>query len=93
MDFAKLSIKSFAFAAGVLWGFAVLFVGLANLMWPDYGRAFLDCVASIYPGYDGVPSIVSVVILTAYGVIDGSIGGIVFAWLYNLCASKKESIT
>ena len=29
--------KALAFTSGVIWGGALLFVGLANLAWADYG--------------------------------------------------------
>ncbi|MDD5217576.1 MAG: hypothetical protein PHN49_00780 [Candidatus Omnitrophica bacterium] len=81
----KISVKGFAFAAAMLWGGAVFFVGLANLQWPGYGKAFLDLVASVYPGYEALPTLKSLLIGTAYAIVDGTIGGSLFALLYNLC--------
>ena len=80
----KLNIKALALATGLIWGGAILVVGLANLVWPDYGRAFLDVTASIYPGYHPGTGVGSVVMGTLYGLLDGTIGGAIFAWLYNL---------
>ncbi len=79
----RLSVKSFAMAIGLIWGGAVLLVGIANLIWPSYGVAFLELAASIYPGYD-IGGIGSVIVGTLYALIDGFIGGAIFAWLYNL---------
>jgi len=36
-----------------------------------------------------IPAVGSVIIGTLYALLDGAIGGLVFAWLYNLCASRK----
>ena len=47
----RLSIKAMAVAFGIFWGACVLFVGMANNIWPSYGLALLQLCASIYPGY------------------------------------------
>ena len=41
--------KALALTSGVIWGGALLFVGLANLLWAGYGQAFLNLMASVYP--------------------------------------------
>ena len=46
----RLSIKAMAVAFGIFWGACVLFVGIANNIWPSYGPALLQLCASIYPG-------------------------------------------
>ncbi|MBI3044641.1 MAG: hypothetical protein HYY78_17625 [Betaproteobacteria bacterium] len=79
----KLNIGAFTLAVGLFWGGAILLVGVSNLIWPGYGRAFLQLVSSMYPGYTGGATIGQVVIGTLYGLVDGAIGGAVFAWLYN----------
>ena len=81
----KLNIKALAIASGVLWGSAMLFTGFANMMWPGYGAAFLEAVSSIYPGYEpgGWGQVING---TLYAVVDGAIGGGIFAWIYNLFA-------
>lgn len=87
----RLNITALALAAGLIWGGALLVVASANLIWPEYGRAFLDVVASIYPGYHRGTGIGSVVFGSFYGLADGAIGGAVFAWLYNLLARRQTS--
>jgi len=79
----KLGVKGLALASAILWGFAMLVMGLSNLVWGSYGQQFLQTMASIYPGYHATRSIAEVVVGTLYGVADGLIGGAVFAWLYN----------
>lgn len=80
----KLSVKGLAFASGVTWAVVILFVGTINLLVPSYGFAFLDFIDSIYPGYHQGSGFSGVVIGTLYGLLDASIGGAIFAWLYNL---------
>lgn len=82
----KLSIKALAIASAVIWGGAMLITGLANMMWPDYGKAFLDIMASVYPGYSANGGIGQVVNGTLYAAVDGLIGGAIFAWIYNFFA-------
>ena len=79
----KLSVKGLALASGILWGIAILGMGLANLIWGSYGQQFLQLMASVYPGYHATRSIAEVIVGTLYGFVDGLIGGAVFAWLYN----------
>ena len=83
----KLSIKGLAIASAILWGIALLLVGIANLMWPPYGIAFLEMAASIYPGFEVGTGMTGVIVSTLYGVVDAGIGGAIFAWLYNLFAT------
>ncbi|HUL34398.1 MAG TPA: hypothetical protein VL128_10980 [Candidatus Eisenbacteria bacterium] len=80
----KLSGKSMAFAGTVLWGGAILFVGLINLALPTFGLRFLEMIGSVYPFFHASRSIGDVLIGTADGLIDGAIAGFLFAWLYNL---------
>jgi hypothetical protein len=82
----KLSIKGLALASGILWGGSILLVGLINLIWPAYGVAFLDLAQSIYPGYGA--GFWGLIVGTLYGVVDGAVGGAIFAWLYNTFAGS-----
>ena len=88
----RLNVIAFSVTFGLIWGGAILVVATANLIWPDYGRAFLELAAAIYPGYQPGPSIGSIVTGTLYGLVDGAIGGAVFAWLYNLLLRRFPSV-
>ncbi|MGA8541214.1 MAG: hypothetical protein WB566_17055 [Terriglobales bacterium] len=79
----KFSVKGLALASGILWGLAMLGMGLANLIWSSYGQQFLQTMASVYFGYHATRSIAEVIVGTLYGAVDGLVGGAVFAWLYN----------
>jgi hypothetical protein len=77
----KLNVKAVTISFALIWAASIFLVGLANLKWPNYGRVFLDCIASIYPGYKGTASFGQVIVGTLYGLVDAAIGGAVFAVL------------
>ena len=79
----KLSVKGLAIAFAIVWGGVIFVVGLANLISETYGVAFLEVIASVYPGFQLEGSFGSVIVGTLYGALDGAIGGFVFGWLYN----------
>lgn len=84
----RVSIKGISIAAGVLWGGAILFVGLINLARPSYGLSFLQMVSSVYPGFHASRNLADVLTGTGYALIDGAIAGLLFGWLYNLSAGR-----
>ena len=77
----------------VIWGGALLCVGLANLLWAGYGQAFLNLMASVYPVYEAGASIGQVMLATIYGLVDGAIAGLIFGWLYNRLATGGRAET
>ncbi|MGB8459919.1 MAG: hypothetical protein WCE50_19505 [Candidatus Acidiferrum sp.] len=85
----RLSLKGMAVAGGLLWGGAILFVELINLVRPTYGVSFLEVISSVYPFFHVSRSFAAVVIGTIDGLIDGAIAGLLFAWLYNLSAADR----
>lgn len=84
----KLSWKSLALACALLWGGAMLLVGLINLAVPAYGVAFLREVGSVYPGFYNSRTFTDVLLGTVYGLVDGAIAGALFGWLYNSFAER-----
>lgn len=79
----RFNVIALSVTAALFWSGAILLVGLANLVWPGYGGAFLELVASIYPGYHPGQGLASIITATLYGLVDGAIGGAIFGWLYN----------
>ncbi len=79
----KLSTSGLTVTMALLWGGAALFCGLANLIWPSYGVAFLQLISSVYPGYHATRGVGSVVVGTLYALLDGAVCGFLFGWLYN----------
>jgi ABC-type phosphate transport system permease subunit len=84
----KLNLKALTLSLAILWGACVLLVGLANLFWSGYAAAFLNLLASIYPGYHASGSFGDLIVGTLYAVLDGAMGGLIFGWLYNYLAGK-----
>jgi len=97
MDQCKLSVKAVALTSSVLWGACVLIVGICNVFWPDYGTDFLLVLSSLYPGYQAMPEVVSVLIGTAWALLDGALCGLLVAVIYNAfagccgCCSKEKT--
>ncbi len=87
----KLNLKAFALTAGILCAAAMLLTGLANLIWTGYGVAFLQLMASLYPGYHADGTIFDLVMGTLYALVDGAIAGLVFGWLYNTFVGKRSA--
>jgi len=92
----SLNTKALALTSGLFWGGAVLTVGLINLARPSYGKQFLTLIGSIYPGYHAKPTARDVATGTAYALLDGVVGGAVFAAVYNQVeprvASRRKSL-
>jgi hypothetical protein len=84
----KLSIRGMAWTCGLIWGGCVLCVGLAHLVFPGYGSSLLAGVSSIYPGFHGARNFGDALLGTGYALVDGGLGGLIFAWLYNAFASE-----
>ena len=73
MKVEKLSLKAMAMTGAVFWGLSVFVVGIVNLAAPTYGLTFLWFASSVYPGYKAEPTLISVLIGTAYAFLDGAI--------------------
>lgn len=85
----RLSIKGLTLSCGLLWGGALLCVGLIRLASPSYAAEFVAEISSIYPGYHGGTGLGDVLLGAVYGVIDGALGGFFFGWLYNLFSGQS----
>jgi hypothetical protein len=75
----SLSIKGLGLSLGLTWGVGVIFIGLAGSV--GWGRPVVDLLGSFYLGFG--PSIGGSLIGGVWAFIDGAVGGIVIAWLYN----------
>ena len=76
----KKEIKRFAIAGGIIWG-GVMFLTTIAALATGYGMAFLQVMASIYPGYTitATGSIVGLI----YGFLDVFICVYVSTWVYE----------
>jgi hypothetical protein len=81
-----ISLKAICLSCAILWGSAVLMVGLIHMAAPSYGGEFLRLISSVYPGADSLPTFGRVLLGTIYGFADGAICGLLFGWLYRILA-------
>jgi len=86
----RFSVRTLALTCGILWAVTFFLMALSNLVWPGYGVAFLDLMDSVYPGYTP-GGFGSVIMGSLYALLDGAIGGAVFAWLYNRILGSREA--
>lgn len=90
----RLSVRGMTIAAGLLWGAAILGVGLIHMADPSYGGNFLQMTSSVYPGFHSAGTAGSLAIGTIEGLIDGAIAGLVLSLLYNaFTRARKEAQT
>ena len=87
----KLNLKALTISVAVVWAGAVLIVGVANAIWPGYGKAFLMVLASIYPGFGATGTVGDALVGSGYALVDAAIVGLIFGWLYNFIAGAKSS--
>jgi hypothetical protein len=77
----KLNVKAFALTAAILCG-----LGLFLLTWWiilfEGASGDKTLIGLVYRGYSISP--LGSLIGLAWGFVDGLIGGVIFAWLYNL---------
>lgn len=87
----RLSPLALGLSLGVLWALSVILIALLN-MTLGYGVGFISTVGSVYVGY--AASMGGILIGAVFALIDGIIGGVLIAWLYNLfskcnCCCKR----
>ncbi|UCF44146.1 MAG: bacteriophage holin [Planctomycetota bacterium] len=86
----KLNIKAFALAFGLIWGF-----GLFALTWWiiafEGATGDVTMIGRLYRGYSISPA--GSFIGLVWALADGLVGGLIFAWLYNLLADKLTKTT
>jgi hypothetical protein len=84
----KLSVRAWAITWGLFFGGTVAVVGLINMFVSGYGQPVLDLFASLYPGYSASGSLSDWVLGIVLAVVDGLIGGAIFAWLHNAVSRR-----
>lgn len=78
---AKLSVKALALSMGIIWGAALIIMGIVAMLAPDYASGFVTAVGSLYVGYSA--TVGGIIIGAVWGFVDAAIGGALIAWLYN----------
>ncbi len=81
----KLNVKAFGVACGLVWGLGV-FLLTWWIMAFDGATGELTWLGRVYRGYN--ISAVGSFIGLAWALVDGFVGGVILAWLYNLLVSK-----
>ena len=83
----KLNVKAFALSFGLIWGFGLFFLTWWIMAF-DGATGEVMFIGRVYRGYNISP--IGSLIGLAWALIDGWIGGAIFAWLYNLIASRNS---
>ena len=76
----KLNIKAMAIAFGLVWGIS-LFVITWWIILLEGPSNTVTFIGKFYLGYSLTP--IGSIIGFIWGLVDGAIGGAMFAWLYN----------
>ena len=77
---AKLDAKALGLSIGILWGASLILMGLCAPICP-WAQHFVNVLAPFYVGYKA--GLVGSLIGGVWGFVDGGIGGLLVAWLYN----------
>ena len=84
----KLNVRAFALSCALVWG-AGLFLMTWWIIAFDGATAEVTLIGKVYRGYTITP--LGSVIGLIWGLMDGLIGGAIFAWLYNVLGSRRAS--
>ncbi|MGB7848933.1 MAG: hypothetical protein WBL63_25190 [Candidatus Acidiferrum sp.] len=69
----------------------MLLVSLINFVDPNYGVSFLQMTTSVYPWFHTTHTLRNVLVGTIDGVVDGAVAALIFAWLYNSFAARRDN--
>jgi hypothetical protein len=81
----KLNIKAFALTCGLIWGFGVFALAWWTMAF-EGPTGEVTIIGKIYRGFSITP--LGSLIGLAWALADGFIGGLVFAWLYNVISGR-----
>ena len=81
----KLNVTAFAVACGLIWGLGVFLLTWWIIMF-DGATGEVPFLGQLYRGYNISPQ--GSVIGLIWALVDGGIGGALFAWLYNFLVGK-----
>ncbi len=81
----KLNVTALAMAFGLTWGVFIFLLTLTAMCW-GWGSAFVALLSDVYIGV--VTTWFGAVMALVWGFVDGFIGGLVFALLYNFFAPR-----
>ena len=81
----QLNIRAFALTCGLMWGFGLLLITWWILLL-DGSTCAVTFIGKVYRGFN--LSFSGSLIGFVWALVDGVIGGAIFAWLYNLIAKR-----
>ena len=83
----KLDVKAFAMTCALVWGLGLFFLTWWIIVF-EGATGEVTLVGRIYRGYSLSPmgSVVGLI----WALLDGGIGGAIFAWLYNYLAARTR---
>ncbi len=81
---AELDVKALGISVGAVAGGSMALLGVAAMF--GYGSSAMEMIAGFYIGFDSTPA--GIVLGAIYGFIDGAIGGVAVAWLYNYFSDR-----
>ncbi len=84
----KLNVKAFALTCSIVWGVG-LFAATWWILLFDGPSGSPTYIGSLYRGYSVTP--VGSFIGLVWALVDGLVGGAIFAWLYNWFAPRFKS--
>lgn len=76
----KLNLKAFAITCALVWGLMIFLLTLWIMLF-DGATGEATFIGRVYRGYTITPQGCFIGLL--WGLVDGAIGGAIFAWLYN----------
>jgi len=82
----KLDVKALAFGLGVSWALCMLFIGWVGAF--GWGTKIIEVMSSLYIGFK--PTFLGGIIGAIWGFIDGAIGGLIIALVYNAVVKQKR---
>jgi len=87
----KLNVKAFALTCALIWGIGLFLITWWIILFEGSSQQVIF-LGRVYRGYTITP--IGSLIGLVWALFDGLIGGAIFAWLYNLlatrCSCKEE---
>jgi hypothetical protein len=84
---AKLDIKAFGWALGLVWGGVTFLLGLLDTLY-FWGSSWGKMMTMVYIGYR--PTIIGSIIGAIWGFIYAALLGLSVAWMYNRLVEERR---
>ena len=84
----RLNVKAFAITCALLWGMGLFLITWWIILIEGPSDTVLF-IGRVYRGYSLTP--LGSLIGMAWALVDGAVGGAIFAWLYNFISAKCKA--